>query len=46
MLSPDRKDLMKVLENSVSMGLPVLFENVGENISSSLDTILLKQTFK
>lgn len=26
--------------------MPVLLENIGENVSSSLDTILLKQTFK
>jgi len=39
-------DYMRTLENCVQFGTPVLLENVGESLDPSLDTLLLKQTFK
>ncbi|KAG8235431.1 hypothetical protein J437_LFUL015496 [Ladona fulva] len=37
---------MKVLENGITLGVPVLLENVGEEIEANLEPILLKQTYK
>lgn len=39
-------DYLRTLENAVSFGLPVLLENVGEELEASLDPLLLRQTFK
>lgn len=39
-------DYTRVLENSIQFGLPVLLENVGEEIEPLLESVLLKQTFK
>lgn len=39
-------DYTRVLENSIQFGLPVLLENIGEEIEPLLEPILLKQTFK
>lgn len=39
-------DYTRVLENSIQFGLPVLLENVGEEIEPILESVLLKQTFK
>ena len=39
-------DYMRVLENAVQFGTPVLLENVGEELDPSLEPLLLKQTFK
>ncbi|KAF5843852.1 dynein heavy chain and region D6 of dynein motor-domain-containing protein, partial [Dunaliella salina] len=39
-------DYMRTLENSIAFGLPVLMENVGEELDACLDPLLLKQTFK
>lgn len=39
-------DYTRVLENSIQFGLPVLLENIGEDIEPLLEPILLKQTFK
>ena len=37
---------MRTLENAIQFGLPVLLENVGEELDPSLEPLLLKQTFK
>ncbi|KAG2451278.1 hypothetical protein HYH02_003884 [Chlamydomonas schloesseri] len=39
-------DYLRVLENAIQFGLPVLLENVGEELDPSLEPLLLKQTFK
>jgi dynein heavy chain, axonemal len=39
-------DYMRTLENAVQFGIPVLLENVGEDLDPSLEPLLLKQVFK
>ena len=39
-------DYMRTLENAVQFGLPVVLENVGEDLEPSLEPLLLNQTFK
>lgn len=39
-------DYTRVLENAIQYGLPVLLENVGEELEPMLDCVLLKQIFK
>lgn len=39
-------DYIRVLENSIQFGAPVLLENIKEEIDPILNTVLLKQTFK
>ncbi|KAL7044814.1 hypothetical protein ACKWTF_002067 [Chironomus riparius] len=39
-------DYTRVLENSIQFGLPVLLENIGEEIEPLLEPVLLRQTFK
>ncbi|MEW5313906.1 MAG: hypothetical protein WDW38_005438 [Sanguina aurantia] len=39
-------DYMRTLENAVQFGLPILLENVGEELDPSLEPLLLKQLFK
>lgn len=39
-------DYTRVLENAIQFGLPVLLENIGEELDPILEAILLKQTFK
>lgn len=39
-------DYTRVLENAIQFGLPVLLENVGEEIEPMLEPILLKQIFR
>ncbi|KAM4651998.1 dynein axonemal heavy chain 12 [Discoglossus pictus] len=39
-------DYMRILENCIQFGTPLLLENVGEEIDPSLEPLLLKQTFK
>ncbi|KAL6751111.1 dynein heavy chain 5 [Haematococcus lacustris] len=39
-------DYMRTLENAVQFGIPVLLENVGEELDPSLEPLLLKQLFK
>ncbi|KAH9266776.1 hypothetical protein BASA84_000973, partial [Batrachochytrium salamandrivorans] len=39
-------DFIRNLENAITFGLPVLIENVKEELDPILDTILLKQIFK
>lgn len=39
-------DYNRVLENSIQFGLPVLIENVGEELDPMLEPILKKQIFK
>ncbi|CAL8264232.1 unnamed protein product [Arctogadus glacialis] len=37
---------MRVLENSIQFGTPVLLENVGEELDAVLEPLLMKQTFR
>ncbi|KOX76420.1 Dynein heavy chain 7, axonemal [Melipona quadrifasciata] len=39
-------DYMRVLENAIQFGQPVLLENVGEELDAALEPLLMKQTFK
>uniref|UniRef100_A0A7S1X1Q2 Dynein heavy chain ATP-binding dynein motor region domain-containing protein n=1 Tax=Tetraselmis chuii TaxID=63592 RepID=A0A7S1X1Q2_9CHLO len=39
-------DYLRTLENEVQFGIPVLLENVGEELDPSLEPLLLKQIFK
>jgi dynein heavy chain, axonemal len=39
-------DYMRTLENAIQFGIPVLLENVGEELDPSLEPLLLKQIFK
>jgi len=39
-------DYLRTLENAIQFGLPVLLENVGEELDPSLEPLLLKQIFK
>lgn len=39
-------DYVRILDNSIQMGTPLLLENIGEEIDPILEPILLKQTFK
>ncbi|XP_032996859.1 dynein heavy chain 12, axonemal [Lacerta agilis] len=39
-------DYMRILENCIQFGTPLLLENVGEEIDPSLEPLLLKSTFK
>ena len=39
-------DFVRSLENAIQFGTPVLLENVGEELDSILEPVLLKQTFK
>lgn len=39
-------DYMRILENAVQFGQPVLLENVGEELDPALEPLLMKQTFK
>lgn len=39
-------DFMRRMESSIQFGIPVLLENVGEELDPSLESLLLKQTFK
>lgn len=38
--------MFKVLENAIQIGLPLLLENVGEELDPLLEAVLLKQVFK
>lgn len=37
---------MRTLQNAVQFGLPVLLENVGEELDPALQPLLVKQVFK
>lgn len=39
-------DYMRILENAVQFGQPVLLENIGEELDPALEPLLMKQTFK
>lgn len=41
-----QSDYMRILENAIQFGQPVLLENVGEDLDAALEPLLLKQTFK
>lgn len=37
---------LRVVEHAIQMGVPILLDNVGEDIDPALEPVLLKQTFK
>lgn len=39
-------DMLRVLENAIQFGSPVLLEGVGAELDPSLEPLLLRQTFK
>ena len=39
-------DYMRILENAVQFGQPVLLENIGEELEAALEPLLMKQTFR
>lgn len=39
-------DYVRTLDNCIQMGIPVLLENIGEELDPILESVLLKQTFK
>lgn len=39
-------DYTRILENAIQFGLPVLLENVNEELDPLLESVLLKQVFK
>ncbi|XP_046587391.1 dynein axonemal heavy chain 7-like [Neodiprion lecontei] len=39
-------DYTRALENAIQFGLPLLLENVGEELDALLEPVLMKQTFK
>lgn len=39
-------DYIRVLENAVQFGQPVLLENIGEELDPTLEPLLMKQTFR
>eukprot|EP00955_Chlamydomonas_euryale_P035020 349959-Chlamydomonas_euryale.AAC.1 len=39
-------EYLRTLENAIQFGIPVLLENVGEELDPSLEPLLLKQIFK
>ncbi|KAJ3222668.1 Dynein heavy chain 3, axonemal [Clydaea vesicula] len=39
-------DYVRTLENSIQFGTPVLLENIGEEVDSVLEPLLMKQVFK
>lgn len=41
-----QSDYMRVLENAVQFGQPVLLENVGEELDAALEPLLMRQTFR
>lgn len=41
-----QSDYMRVLENAIQFGQPVLLENVGEELDAALEPLLMKQTFR
>ncbi|XP_055380729.1 dynein axonemal heavy chain 7-like [Condylostylus longicornis] len=45
-IRPGQADSTRILENALQFGLPVLLENVLEDLDPMLESILLKQTFK
>lgn len=42
----NQPDYTRVLENAIQFGLPVLLENIGEELDPILESVLLKQLFK
>lgn len=36
-------DYLRTLENAIQFGIPVLLENIGEELDPSLEPVLLKQ---
>ncbi|PAA63386.1 hypothetical protein BOX15_Mlig017039g2 [Macrostomum lignano] len=45
-IKPTDSSYVRVLENSIQFGIPVLLENVGEELDPILENVLNKQTYK
>eukprot|EP00884_Botryococcus_braunii_P017803 jgi/Botrbrau1/4706/Bobra.0218s0027.1 len=45
-VKPGDKDLIRVLENGIRFGRPVLLQSVGNALDPALEPLLLKQTFQ
>lgn len=45
-MKPFEKDYLKVLENSIQHGIPVILENVGETLDAALESLLELNLFK
>ena len=45
-VTPNTPNLMRILENAVRAGNPVLLEHVGEKIDAALDVLLQRQVFR
>lgn len=39
-------DYLRVLENAIQYGLPVLLENVGLELESIIESVLMKEVFR
>lgn len=39
-------DYMRILENAIQFGQPILLENIEETLDAVLEPVLLKQTFR
>jgi len=42
----DQADYLRILENSIQFGQPVLLENIEEELDAVLEPVLLRQTFR
>lgn len=42
----NQPDYLRVLENAIQYGLPVLLENVGHDLEPILDSVLFQEVFK
>lgn len=42
----NQPDYLRVLENAIQYGLPVLLENVGHDLEPILDSVLYQEVFK
>lgn len=38
-------NFMRILENGIRIGMPILLEEVGESLDPTLGPVLMKQTF-
>lgn len=42
----NQPDYLRVLENAIQYGLPVLLENVGHELDPILESVLMQEVFK
>jgi dynein heavy chain, axonemal len=45
-VKPGDKDMVRVVENGIRFGRPVLLQNVTSSLDACLEPLLLKQTFQ